>query len=198
MEQLRTFVTVYVMNTRSSGPVLALKSRFRDLVPIGINVQIWSRKRPDLPLKSQSLVLLWTFSRREMGVSCFLIIISSACINVLLRTWGPDWFLTQHTQCDQVTRMNPSAPEYPGIWRNLPVFFQKICPDLYKNEPRWRIGHTAHRNNKTVISEHFHILAILHQTLNPFLMEKDWNLSLKYCVNAVGRDFSRLYRLECR
>ena len=37
--------------------VLALKSRFRDLVLIGPNVQIWSRKRPDLPLKSRSCLI---------------------------------------------------------------------------------------------------------------------------------------------
>ena len=33
------------------------RSRFRDLVPIGTNVQIWSRKRPDLPLKSRSCLI---------------------------------------------------------------------------------------------------------------------------------------------
>ena len=35
--------------------VLALRSRFRDLVPIGTNVQIWSRKRPDLCTESDVL-----------------------------------------------------------------------------------------------------------------------------------------------
>ena len=32
--------------------------RFRDFVPIGTNVQEKSRKRPDLPLKSRSLLIL--------------------------------------------------------------------------------------------------------------------------------------------
>ena len=41
----------------SANTVLALKSRFRDLVPIGTNVQIWSRKRPDLPLKSRGCLI---------------------------------------------------------------------------------------------------------------------------------------------
>ena len=41
--------------TSSSAP--KKRSRFRDLVPIGTNVQIWSRKRPDLPLKSQSCLI---------------------------------------------------------------------------------------------------------------------------------------------
>ena len=38
--------------------VAAIKSRFRDLVLIGTNVQETSRKRPDLPLKSRSLLIL--------------------------------------------------------------------------------------------------------------------------------------------
>ena len=38
--------------------VLPKRRRFRDLVPIGTNVQEKSRKRPDLPLKSQSLLIL--------------------------------------------------------------------------------------------------------------------------------------------
>ena len=37
--------------------VLPKKSLFRDFVLIGTNVQIWSRKRPDLPLKSQSCLI---------------------------------------------------------------------------------------------------------------------------------------------
>ena len=39
-------------------PVDAKRSRFRDFVPSGTNVQEKSRKRPDLPLKSQSLLIL--------------------------------------------------------------------------------------------------------------------------------------------
>ena len=38
--------------------VAAKRSRFRDFVPIGTNVQEKSRKRPDLPLKSRSLLIL--------------------------------------------------------------------------------------------------------------------------------------------
>ena len=34
-----------------------MKSPFRDLVLIRTNVQIWSRKRPDLPLKSRSCLI---------------------------------------------------------------------------------------------------------------------------------------------
>ena len=38
------------------SPVAAKRSRFRDFFPIGTNVQEKSRKRPDLPLKSRSLL----------------------------------------------------------------------------------------------------------------------------------------------